>query len=77
MVKPWWGVTPPPRGQGYYGPYDGGLPVIDESRMPDWQKHAIAEAVHAGVTQWFKTATPEQIHELIFEPYEAFKKESK
>lgn len=18
MVKPWWGVTPPPRGQGYY-----------------------------------------------------------
>lgn len=50
------------------------LPQIDESRMPDWQKQAIAEAVQIGVTKWFETATPEQIYELIFEPYEGFKK---
>lgn len=53
------------------------LPRVDESRMPDWQKQAIFDAVHEGVTEWFKNATPEEIHELIFEPYEAFKKESK
>ena len=45
--------------------------------MANINHQAIARAVEAGVAKWFETATPEQIHELVFEPYEAFKKESK
>ncbi len=72
MVKPWMGVTPPPRGQGYYPGEEG----FDWPYGPGSPRDAIKRAVEQGVTEWFKNATPEQIHELIFEPYEAFKKEN-
>lgn len=74
MVKPWMGVTPPPRGQGYYANEEG----LDLPYGPGaYNREAIKRVVEAGLAKWFETATPEQIRELVFEPYQAFKKESK